>query len=115
MNFQELLNNYNIKIPIIQRDYAQGRNTNTDVCKNFLNALHDSITNKQPINLDFVYGNIYEQSFEQIWNGEKRVKIKRFLECDLNAKKCPPNCRPNAINEFLNEIMQANVKHINFI
>lgn len=64
---------------------------------------------------DFVYGNIYEQSFEQIWNGEKRVKIKRFLECDLNAKKCPPNCRPNAINEFLNEIMQANVKHINFV
>ncbi|MDA3967415.1 radical SAM protein [Helicobacter sp. WB40] len=64
---------------------------------------------------EFVYGNIYKESFYEIWNGEKRKKIKRFLENDLNCKKCPTNCRPNAINEFLDDILNKDVKHKNFI
>jgi radical SAM protein with 4Fe4S-binding SPASM domain len=66
-------------------------------------------------NPDFVYGNINEQSFGEIWNGEKRAKIKAYLENELNAKKCPPNCRPNAINSFLSNVLAKDVKHINFI
>ncbi len=64
---------------------------------------------------DFVYGNIYENTFEKIWIGEKRKRIKEFLENKLNAQECPPNCRPNAINEFLSEVINPTVKHINFI
>ena len=41
MNFQELLNNYNVKIPIIQRDYAQGRND--DKAENIRNKFLDHI------------------------------------------------------------------------
>ena len=63
----------------------------------------------------FVYGNIYQDSFYEIWNGEKRKKIKSFLERDLNCQKCPTNCRPNAINEFLNDILHRQVSHVNFI
>lgn len=63
----------------------------------------------------FVYGNISEQSFDEIWNGKKRAKIKAYLENELDAKKCPPNCRPNAINSFLSNILSSDVKHINFI
>jgi len=66
-------------------------------------------------NPDFVYGNIHEQNFSEIWNGEKRAKIKAYLENELDVKKCPPNCRPNAINSFLENILQKNIKHINFI
>ena len=48
-----------IVIPIIQRDYAQGR-MDPDIKRvrqRFLGALYDSITVK-PIKLDFIYGNI---------------------------------------------------------
>lgn len=64
---------------------------------------------------EFVYGNIYEKTFYEIWNGEKRKKIKQLLENELDCVKCPKNCRPNAINEFLSEILNPSVKHINFI
>jgi len=64
---------------------------------------------------EFVYGNIYEESFFDIWHSKKRNKIKHFLENELDVSKCPPNCRANSINEFLYEIKHPNIKHINFI
>lgn len=64
---------------------------------------------------DFVFGNIYNNTFKEIWHGKKREKKKEYLERQLDMKKCPPNCRPNAINEFLWEIKNPSVKHINFI
>ena len=64
---------------------------------------------------EYVYGNINKASFGEIWAGERRARIKRFLEKELDTKKCPPNCRPNAINGFLSEIIERDIKHINFI
>jgi len=64
---------------------------------------------------NFMYGNIYINSFKEIWNGDKRKKIKYKLENTLNVKQCPPNCRPNAINEYLFELKHPSVEHINFI
>lgn len=64
---------------------------------------------------DFVYGNIYDKSFKEIWNGKTRRKNKEYLETSLNVNNCPLNCRPNAINEFLSEIIHPTVKHRNFI
>ena len=70
--FYDLTREYYIQIPIIQRDYAQGRALNTDVCKNFLSALKESIINEQPINLDFVYGNIKDNIFLPL-DGQQRL------------------------------------------
>jgi MoaA/NifB/PqqE/SkfB family radical SAM enzyme len=64
---------------------------------------------------NFVYGNINNQSFKEIWNGEKRKKIKKYLESDLDVHKCSPNCRPNAINSYLYELKNPKVSHLNFI
>lgn len=64
---------------------------------------------------EFVFGDINEQSFEEIWSGEKRAKIKHYLENELDAKTCPPNCRPNAINGFLEQVLSKDIKHVNFI
>jgi cyclic pyranopterin phosphate synthase len=66
-------------------------------------------------NKKFIFGNIYTNSFKEIWKGAARKKIKKYLEQKLCVKKCPPNCRPNAINEFLWEITHPTVKHVNFI
>lgn len=48
-----------IVIPIIQRDYAQGRNNSAvkRVRETFLNALLGAVTDK-PITLDFIYGDL---------------------------------------------------------
>lgn len=49
--------NYNIEIPIIQRDYAQGRKSTFEVRELFLQALYDYLEDDIPNrDLDFVYG-----------------------------------------------------------
>ena len=35
-SFYELVQSYSVKVPIIQRDYAQGRKRNVTICENFL-------------------------------------------------------------------------------
>ncbi len=54
-----LLKEYKIVIPIIQRDYAQGREIGKvpKIRDRFLNALFTALKeNKEPLELDFVYG-----------------------------------------------------------
>lgn len=49
--------NYNIQVPIIQRDYAQGRKSQSEVRELFLQALYDYLEAGIPNrDLDFVYG-----------------------------------------------------------
>ncbi len=51
--------NFDVEIPIIQRDYAQGRSDKSEVRTNFLNALYDYLAEGIPgRELDFVYGAI---------------------------------------------------------
>lgn len=49
----------NIEIPMIQRDYAQGREKQEDVRERFLNAIFSTLQEKRILNLDFIYGSIY--------------------------------------------------------
>ncbi len=58
--FWELLNNYKIEIPKIQRDYSQGR-TDSSIVKivdKFLDDIRNSILHSEELNLDFVYGRV---------------------------------------------------------
>lgn len=64
---------------------------------------------------EFIFGNIYKNTFKEIWLGQRKNRTKEFLENKLDVKNCPPNCRPNAINEFLFEIRNPSLKHLNFI
>lgn len=64
---------------------------------------------------EFVFGNINTQTFKAVWKSSRRKKIKEYLEKRLDTQKCPPNCRPNAVNEFLWEITHPTVKHVNFV
>ena len=71
-NFWELLSNHKIEIPIIQRDYAQGRKDKEEIRNNFLNALFESITEHHPIKLDFIYGNL-EAGISHPLDGQQRL------------------------------------------
>lgn len=63
-----------ISIPIIQRDYAQGRNT-ADIVRvrnRFLDSLHDAL-DEDPITLDFVYGDIDDKGVLTPLDGQQRL------------------------------------------
>jgi hypothetical protein len=51
--------NYKIEIPIIQRDYAQGRKANSDIRNDFLTVLKTYLDEAKPNrDLDFIYGSL---------------------------------------------------------
>ena len=67
LSFFKLFNQkkYRVLIPIIQRDYAQGRKSKKEVRNLFLNALYSYLDNNKPNrDLDFVYGSLRETDQE---------------------------------------------------
>ncbi|NVN99430.1 MAG: radical SAM protein [Geobacteraceae bacterium] len=62
----------------------------------------------------FLYGNIYEEDFKRIWEGEKRSKSLEFVACELNSDCCRTNCRMDEINLYLWELTHPG-GHVNFI
>lgn len=76
ISFWELLNETSkIEIPIIQRDYAQGRideNTNR-IRKSFLDSIMLALDSENnPLELDFVYGDIKNDVFRPL-DGQQRL------------------------------------------
>lgn len=71
---EEVVQLQKIAIPLIQRDYAQGRMDGdvNRVRSRFLSALYDAITN-EPITLDFVYGDIDEKGVMTPLDGQQRL------------------------------------------
>ncbi len=45
-----------IDIPMIQRDYAQGRPKESELRDRFLNSIFDALLRKESLDLDFIYG-----------------------------------------------------------
>nr|WP_288210536.1 DUF262 domain-containing protein [uncultured Dysgonomonas sp.] len=72
ITFLDLINDCEVEIPIIQRDYAQGRKEETEVREIFLKALFDAISSKTPIKLDFIYGSKVQDSFQPL-DGQQRL------------------------------------------
>lgn len=65
-------------------------------------------------NEHFLYGNIFENTFEEIWNGEKRSKSMEWCEENLDPHNCRVNCRMDKINQYLWELCNPG-PHVNFI
>lgn len=63
---------------------------------------------------EFCYGNIYEQTFREIWEGARRLEVmQRLNELDIN-KVCREACRLDEINKYLDELKHPG-RHVNFI
>ena len=70
--FWNLINSYKISIPIIQRDYAQGREEESEKREKFLNAILKHLKNNDKMHLDFVYGRVKDNTFIPI-DGQQRL------------------------------------------
>lgn len=80
-----------IVIPIIQRDYAQGRRGAevNRVRSRFLDSLYNAVTEK-PITLDFVYGDIDEKGTMTPLDGQQRLTTLFLLHWYAAKKEAIP-------------------------
>jgi hypothetical protein len=90
-----------IVIPIIQRDYAQGRLSAdvTRVRNRFLEALKKSVTEKS-ITLDFVYGNVDLEGVLTPLDGQQRLTTLFLLHWYVAKKENIPFDKYDFLNNF---------------
>jgi radical SAM protein with 4Fe4S-binding SPASM domain len=62
----------------------------------------------------FRYGNIFEESFQSIWNGDLRRQSLESVAKELDTASCRMNCRMDEINHYLWELIHPSA-HVNFI
>lgn len=85
-----------VEIPIIQRDYAQGRPAAADVRKAFLSSLRNALQpDAPPLDLDFVYGNVVKEGsrYLSVLDGQQRLTTLFLLHWYLAI-------RDGEINDF---------------
>ena len=62
----------------------------------------------------FLYGNIYKNTYQEIWEGKRRKESLEWVENELDADQCRVNCRMDEINRYLWKLRNP-VEHVNFI
>jgi len=80
-------------------------------------ALGDAKGNIIPCNLfynqeDFTYGNLYKNSFSEIWKGDKRKNVLKKLD-EKGVKTCRNGCRLDVMNRYLHRLKNP-LAHDNF-
>jgi uncharacterized protein with ParB-like and HNH nuclease domain len=56
MYFWQFLSRYEVEIPKIQRDYAQGRREKSELRRSFLKNILQALKGENQLKMDFVYG-----------------------------------------------------------
>lgn len=62
----------------------------------------------------FRYGSIYENTFREIWEGEKRAENLELMKTGFDIETCKMNCRMDEVNRYLDELVNL-PEHVNFI
>nr|WP_025829034.1 DUF262 domain-containing protein [Acetobacter persici] len=81
-----------VQIPVLQRDYAQGRETESSVRDEFLTSLRDSLCAddaEHPLDLDFIYGNTEETDSPvfSVLDGQQRLTTLFLLHWYLALRE----------------------------
>lgn len=127
-SFIELIKQYKIHIPEIQRDYAQGRNDKKtkDIRDNFLDEIFSNLSSEEnkPLILDFVYGSTSNEtnSFVPL-DGQQRLTTLFLLHWYLLTDKHCSILKDNnesrftyatrtSSNDFCNKLVNNSLQEI---
>lgn len=99
-SFWELINSFKINIPIIQRDYAQGREEESEKREKFLTSLYTHIILSQTLDLDFIYGRTKDQIFYPI-DGQQRLTTLFLLHWYISIKEKVENEIRQVLTKFV--------------
>lgn len=101
--FWNLIDEYNILIPIIQRDYAQGRPEEENKREKFLSKIYEDLAAEKPWTMDFVYGRTIDEKFYPI-DGQQRLTTLFLLHLYLFIKEYNKNSQlsEKEINKYKN-------------
>ncbi|AXG73837.1 DUF262 domain-containing protein [Flavobacterium arcticum] len=79
-NFKNVAEKYKIQIPIIQRDYAQGRMDRraSKIREGFLNSIAEVLGKSDELHLDFIYGSVKQDKFIPL-DGQQRLTTLYLL------------------------------------
>lgn len=80
-----------VEIPLIQRDYAQGRVSEkvTDIRSTFLEAIRQAIVEGEHLSLDFVYGDVQDDVLRPL-DGQQRLTTLFLLHWYVAARTGQP-------------------------
>ena len=84
-SFWKFIQTNKIEIPIIQRDYAQGRIGKEKLREKFLSDLKNAIDSNTKLKLDFVYGSIENDSLHPL-DGQQRLTTLWLLHWYIALK-----------------------------
>lgn len=93
LSFVSLFNEVDvIEIPVIQRDYAQGRREELEIREQFLLSIRNALTSQDgaiPLDLDFIYGNLSgnEVTHLSVLDGQQRLTTLFLLHWYLAQKE----------------------------
>lgn len=110
-NLKDFLNKYEVEIPMLQRDYAQGRKSKYNIAKDFLEKIFEVLKgNSKNLHIDFIYG--YEDNNKFILvDGQQRITTlwliyfviyKMYNIFDNNIK--------NLLNKFSYSVRESSKK-----
>lgn len=99
VSFWKLLSDKKIVIPIIQRDYAQGREGKEFLRERFLGQLFDALKGAKPLVLDFVYGSVEGDTFYPL-DGQQRLTTLWLLHWYLALRAGTLSEDKNVLEKF---------------
>ena len=100
ISFWELLEKYKVVIPIIQRDYAQGRIGKEHIREKFLTQIKNALdASSQSEELDFVYGTVKDGCFYPL-DGQQRLTTLWLLHWFIASKAGKLNEAKDTLKKF---------------
>lgn len=120
--FWNLLDTYKIAIPIIQRDYAQGRTdkNTTRIRQEILAKLKRALNENQPLDFDFVYGNSTSGVLYPL-DGQQRLTTLFLMHWYFAAKASHSMCNKQSIevkdklSRFTYQTRVSSVRFCNYL
>ena len=109
-NFKTLIEENKIVIPLIQRDYAQGRKEEEEKARKFLVAILDGMKSVNGLNLDFIYGSSTEDNKFTPLDGQQRLTTLFLLYFYLSLKD--NNIAIDELSKFTYEVRASSTDFI---